>query len=248
MKAMVFAAGLGTRLKPFTLEHPKALVPVGGVPMLQRVLVKLKSEGITDVIVNVHHYAQQIVDFIRANNDFGINIAISNETDKLLDTGGGVVKASDWLSGDQAFILYNADIFSNIRLCDILDSHRKSHADVTLLVSQRATSRYLCFSNQSGNMVGWINKSSGQSAPEGFVNDESSFQRAFDGVHVMSPELLPLLRKYGSAKVFSLTTFYIDNCNNLKIRPFTPAGDFVWFDVGKPETLQKANDFCQNSL
>lgn len=128
MKAIIFAAGLGTRLKPFTLEHPKALVEVQGKPMLQRVIERLRVAGISEIVVNVHHFARQIIDFITVNDGFGCDISISNETDMLLDTGGGIAKAAPLLDGDEPFIAYNADILSDFNIRDMIDAHRLSGA------------------------------------------------------------------------------------------------------------------------
>ena len=136
MKAMIFAAGLGTRLKPLTDHMPKALVPVAGKPMLEHVINKLKSSGVDEIVINVHHFANQIIDFVKANNNFGITIHISDETDQLLDTGGGIKKASPFFT--EPFIVHNADILSNIDLKELYEYHLKSNNDATLLEIGRA--------------------------------------------------------------------------------------------------------------
>ncbi len=243
---MVFAAGLGTRLKPYTLEHPKALVTVGGVPMLERVILKLKSDGINDIVVNVHHFASQIIEFIEQNNNFGINITISDESEKLLDTGGGVLKAKKLIDSDEPIVLYNADILSNVDLKAMLVQHCATNADVTLLATVRNTSRYLCFDRNTHNLVGWTNTNTHETRPQGFKLTDKIEMLAFGGVHIISPHVFHLLASYTSEQKFSLTPFYIDSCRKMSIRSFTPVGNFVWFDVGKPETLAPAEAYIKN--
>lgn len=145
MKAMIFAAGLGTRLKPLTDHMPKALVPVAGRPMLEHVILKLKKAGFTELVINIHHFGEQIIDFLKANQNFGLTIHISDERDKLLDTGGGIKKAATFFTGTEPFLVHNVDILSNADLKEVYDFHRKSQNQATLLVSPRKTSRYLLF-------------------------------------------------------------------------------------------------------
>lgn len=146
MKAFVLAAGLGTRLKPWTLEHPKALVPVGGVPMLQRVIMRLRDEGFDSITVNVHHFADQIVNFLK-ESDFGVNVKVSDESALLLDTGGGLLNASVFLDdGCSSVLVHNVDILSNVPLADIVTVHERSGADVSLVTSRRDSKRKLVFS------------------------------------------------------------------------------------------------------
>ena len=167
MKAMIFAAGLGTRLRPLTDIMPKALVPVAGKPMLERVILRLKKAGFDDITINIHHFGGQIVEFLHANNSFGLNIHISDERDMLLDTGGGVKKACPFLDGNEPFLVHNADILTDIDLTTFYRHHQDSNAEATLLVSERKTSRYLLF-DDSYNLHGWINKSTQEIKPEGF--------------------------------------------------------------------------------
>ena len=145
MKALVFAAGLGTRLRPLTDHKPKALVELCGVTMLERVITNIKNCGITDVVVNVHHFGDQIIDFLKNKDNFGINITISDERDLLLDTGGGILKARHLLEGDEAFLVHNADILTDLNLAEMIAYHKANGADVTLLAKQRSTQRYLVF-------------------------------------------------------------------------------------------------------
>lgn len=244
MKAIIFAAGLGTRLKPFTLEHPKALVEVQGRPMLQRVIERLRDAGISDIVVNVHHFARQIVDFINENSGFGCNITISDETDMLLDTGGGIAKAAPLLDGDEPFIAYNADILSDFNIRDMIDAHRQSRADVTLLTSHRPSSRQLYFDNDN-RLRGWQNLNTGECRPATFAPDNNVTAMSFNGVHIISPRILPLLTATASANpIFSITPFYIDKATQIDIRAHCPANPYQWHDIGRNETLTLArHDF-----
>lgn len=186
MKAMIFAAGLGTRLRPLTDHTPKALVSVAGKPMLERVILRLKEAGFNDITVNIHHFGEQIIEFLRANNDFGITIHLSDERDMLLDTGGGIKKARPFLDGNEPFLVHNADILSDINLAELYRHHRESNAETTLLVSQRQTSRYLLL-DDANRLHGWINKSTGETKPEGFSFQERQYKEmAFGGIHVIS--------------------------------------------------------------
>ena len=156
MKAMIFAAGLGTRLRPLTDNMPKALVPVAGKPMLERVILKLKESGFNDITINIHHFGDQIIDFLRVHNNFGAEIHISDERDMLLDTGGGIKKARPFLDGNEPFLVHNADILSEVDLRSFYRHHLESKAKATLLVSERQTSRYLLFDKEH-NLHGLTN-------------------------------------------------------------------------------------------
>lgn len=237
MKGMIFAAGLGTRLHPITLSKPKAMVEVGGIPMLGRVILKLKNAGITEIVVNVFHFPQQIKDYIKANDSFGVKIHISDETPTLLDTGGGILKASKWLEGSEPILVHNADILTDFDISDMAAKHNDDKNDATLLVSTRSTSRYLLFDDDN-NMRGWINKSSGEVKPLG-LNVEGLNPLAFGGVHIISPSVLSDLAAYGK-DVFSIVPFYVDYCNKLKIKAYTPEQAYNWIDIGKPDSLAKA--------
>ena len=156
MKAMIFAAGLGTRLRPLTDNMPKALVPVAGKPMLERVILRLKEAGFNEITVNIHHFGEQIIDFLRAHDNFGTEIHISDERGMLLDTGGGIKKARPFLDGQEPFLVHNADILTDIDLAGLYRHHLESDAESTLLVSERKTSRYLLFDDDY-HLHGWIN-------------------------------------------------------------------------------------------
>ncbi len=240
MKAIIFAAGLGTRLKPFTLQHPKALVEVGGKPMLQRVIERLRDAGIKRIVVNVHHFAPQIIDFINSNDGFGCDIAISDESSLLLDTGGGIAKAADILDGDEPFIAYNADILSDFDISRMIEAHRHSGADVTLLTSSRNSSRQLYFDNNE-RLVGWQNSQTGECRPASFHPDAYCHGASFNGVHIINRKALQSLKRRAVTNpVFSITPFYIDNISNLDIRAYTPTETYQWYDIGRNETLAAA--------
>lgn len=246
MKAMIFAAGLGTRLKPLTDTCPKALVPVSGKPMLEHLLLKLKKAGFDEIIINVHHLAPKILSFLRDNNNFGLQIHISDETDRLLDTGGGLAKAFPLLcpSGiaalpeGECFLVHNVDILSNCDLQDLIRRHRQSNACATLLVSHRQTSRYLLF-DESDSLCGWINKSTMETKPAGFRYEAGRYQEyAFSGIQAVSPSLF----KYLPSGNYSIIDFYLSVCRDISIQCYAE-DDLQLIDIGKPETLEKAEEF-----
>lgn len=242
MKAMIFAAGLGTRLRPLTDHTPKALVPVAGTPMLERVIRRLKVAGFDDITVNVHHFGEQIIGFLRANNNFGITIHISDERDRLLDTGGGILKARQWLDGDEPFLVHNADILCDVDLAKFYKCHKEGSAEATLLVSERQTSRYLLLDDDN-LLHGWINKSTGETKPEGFGYQEGAYKEmAFGGIHVISPSLFRHMESEAWTGKFSIIPFYLSVCKAVRIQGY-PLQKCNWFDIGKPETLAKAEHF-----
>ncbi|HPL94947.1 MAG TPA: nucleotidyltransferase family protein [Paludibacteraceae bacterium] len=242
MKAMIFAAGLGTRLKPLTDSMPKALVPINGKPLLEHVLLKLKQEGFTDIIINVHHFADQIVQFLAQNQHFGLNIAISDETQQLLETGGGIKKAS-WFFGNEPFLIHNVDILSNLPLAELVRFHSsKPNAAATLVVSKRTTTRYLLFDNDM-QMKGWTNIQTNEiksSYPQTITQACSEF--AFSGIHVFSPALFPYFEAYPAK--FSVIDFYIDVCGKAAVYGYVPT-NLQLLDVGKIDSIQQAELFVQ---
>lgn len=244
MKAMVFAAGLGTRLRPLTNDMPKALVPLDGVPMLQRVLCNIRDIGITDIVVNIHHFGEKIIDFLKENDNFGVNITISDERDMLLDTGGGILKAKALLDGDEPFLVHNADIFTDLNLQSIIDFHNHAGADVTLLTKQRDTQRYLVLDSDN-RMMGWTNIATGEVKPADLDLSVPHEKLAFGGIHVISPRIFKSLENYSEEPKFSITPYYIASCREIKIYGYNPSG-YNWFDIGKLETLKKAEDFIHN--
>lgn len=246
MKAMIFAAGLGTRLRPLTNNRPKALVEIGGKTMLERVIVRLAEAGFDDITINIHHFGQMIIDFLEENKNFGLNIHISDERDLLLDTGGGILKARPFLDGDEPFLVHNADILTNIDLNAIYQNHIGSSAMATILVKERQTSRYLVFDDDK-RLQGWINKSTGETRPEQFVHHDGLSELAFGCIHVISPSIFEELEKYsqGQAK-FSIIPFYVDECHNHLIKGYVQDAPYTWLDVGKPETLKEAEEVVKD--
>lgn len=240
MKAMVFAAGLGTRLSSETSAKPKALVEVGGKHLLQHAIEKLKSFGITEVVVNVHHFADQVVSFI-ANYNAGIPVHISDETDKLLETGGGLKKAAPFFTPDEPVLIYNVDILSNLDLAMLFREHQNNGALATLAVRNRNTDRYFKFDNDK-RLVGWLNKKTGETkiaVPEAF---ETATQMAFSGIHIVNHEIFSLMP---DADRFSITDFYLELAKTHKICGFFDESD-MWIDVGKPEQLAEARKIFGN--
>ncbi|MEJ8762923.1 nucleotidyltransferase family protein [Phocaeicola sp. HCN-40430] len=241
MKAMIFAAGLGSRLKPLTDHMPKALVPVAGKPMLEHVILKLKASGCTEIVINIHHFGEQIIDFLQANQNFGLTIHLSDERDCLLDTGGGILKASSFFTGEEPFLVHNVDILSDTDLKALYEYHLHSGNQATLLASRRQTTRYLLF-DQDKNLCGWVNKSTGQTKPEGFtVNPDKHREYAFSGIHVFSPSLFPYMKQGWQGK-FSIMDFYLQACQDARIGGYL-SEHLHLIDIGKPETLVQAESF-----
>ena len=243
MKAMIFAAGLGTRLAPLTDSCPKALIEVGGRPMLQRVIERLRDAGVSQIIVNVHHHAAMIKEYLETH-DFSLPVIVSDESGELLDTGGGVVKAAPMLRGDGPVVLYNADIYSDFPITEMMECHLRSGADITLLADRRDTSRYLLF-DSVGRMTGWRNVSSGETrSPLPAAVTDSSCPMAFGGVHIINPCVLDCLAAYRPEGKFSITPFYIDFCTRLDIRAYTPSRPYRWVDIGRPASLAHARELA----
>lgn len=238
MKALIFAAGLGTRLRPLTDTCPKALIEIGRVPMLERVIRSLYNAGIDQIVVNVHHHASMIKSFISQLNDRNPHpILISDESDKLLDTGGGLVKALELLGTDEPVLLFNADIFTDLDLRDMMHQFSASSCDALLLVAHRNTSRYLLIDNDN-MMKGWINTSTNQVLPQS-INADDLNPVAFGGIHIVAPSMLSAIKQYATrvGDVFSIMPFYIDQCQSLLISTYQPPTKYRWHDIGKLETL-----------
>ncbi|MGL5561667.1 MAG: nucleotidyltransferase family protein [Tannerellaceae bacterium] len=239
MKAMIFAAGTGSRLKPLTDTKPKALIEVGGKPLLQHVIEKLKASGFTYIVINVHHLADQIIDFLQANGNFGIDICIADERDYLLDTGGGIKNARHLLEGEEPFLIHNVDILSNVDLKEVYESHINSEALATLVVSKRKTSRYLLFDKQN-RLSGWKNKETGEIKSYFPDFDPSRYEEyAFSGIHVLSPEIFEWMDEWTGK--FPIINFYLSIAAKADLRAY-PAEHLQLLDVGKPETLQQAEE------
>ena len=254
MQAMIFAAGLGTRLKPLTDRIPKALVRVGGEPLLKRVIFQLKDAGFTRIVVNVHHFSNQIIDYLRENENFGLDIRISDESDKLLETGGGIKKAWHLFEPTEPILIHNVDILSNVDLkkfyqmeASDLDSASDEKQDVAplaarLLVSERKTKRYLLF-DDTMRLVGWTNIETGEvKSPYKDLDPKKYQMYAFSGIHMVAPSLFPLMED--EPEKFPIMDFYLRHCDKVRIEGYVK-NDLKLMDVGKQETLKEAEAFLE---
>lgn len=245
MNAMIFAAGLGTRLRPLTNDRPKALVEVGGKTLLEHAILRLRQAGFSHLVVNVHHFGEQIISFLDAHQNFGLDIRVSDERGLLLDTGGGLRKALPLFENNEPVLIHNVDIVSGLDLQQVYASHR---GDATLVVSQRNTSRYLLF-DETMNLRGWTNVSTGE-----VKGEKAPLMRAFAGIHVVSQTLLPALDAYASTQCektategvnrevsFPIVPFYIAKCNELDFHGYEMSSEVPWVDCGKVESLEKAS-------
>ena len=239
MKAMILAAGLGTRLKPWTDHHPKALALVNGKSLLQRNVLYLQTHGIYEVLVNVHHFADQIIQTIKDADGWGSKISISDETTEVLETGGGLKKAAAYFTGESNFVLMNADILTNMSLTQMFEQHLKQQPLATLAVSKRESSRYFLF-DEDNALKGWRNAKTGEERPKGIVMQYPTLQeKAFSGIHVIQRSLLNLLHREGK---FSMVDVYLDLCATHTIQAFDHTGA-VLLDVGKPDSISKAEEY-----
>lgn len=230
---MIFAAGLGTRFKPWTNHHPKALAMINGKSLLQRNIEYLQQYGILDVVVNVHHFADQLIGAIRENNGWGSRVLISDERDAVLETGGGLKKASTLLNTDP-FVVINADILTDLNLGEMIAFHRRQHPLATLATRKRKTSRYFLF-NEEQVLCGWRNTKTGEeiiSRPGNYPLEE----RGFSGIHVISHQLLSLLHQQGK---FGIVDVYLELSHQHIIRSFDHS-ESKFVDVGKPESVVTA--------
>ncbi len=234
MKAMILAAGLGTRLRPLTDTRPKALIEYNGKPLLEHVLTHLLSFGVAEVIINLHHFPQRIIEFLNAKNHFGIRIEFSHEMD-LLDTGGGLKQAAWFFDDGQPFLLHNVDILSDIDLKKMVAAQRAADSLATLAVNQRASSRYFLF-DETGQLCGWKSLKDARTIltrqPQGELQE-----LAFCGIHVISPSIFDKLTETGA---FSIIASYLRLAGaGESIRAFRVDGCH-WLDVGKLENLKNA--------
>ncbi len=232
MKAMIFAAGFGTRLKPFTNKHPKSLCKVNGVTLLERNIKYLKSYGIRSFVINIHYLGEQVLDFLKDNNNFDCEIQISDERDEILETGGGILKAQKYLeSGD--FLLMNADILTDLSVDNLIDYHKKTKGLATLAVTERETFRRLLF-NKNNLLCGWENS---QIADIKISRQENEYNKmAFSGIHIVSPHIFSKIKQTG---VFSIIETYLDLAKTENIFGFNHTND-KFIDVGTPASILKA--------
>jgi len=238
---MIFAAGLGTRLKPLTDNLPKALIPIAGKPLLEHVILKLKAAGFDEIIVNVHHFPEQIIYFLKQNNHFGIRIVVSDEREHLLDTGGGILKAAWFFDDDKPFLVHNVDILSDVNLNYLYLEHLRTNALATLVVSKRDTFRYLLFDDNM-RMCGWINEKTGETKPKSIVDSSGFNKLAFAGIQMLSPKVFDLMQ--GNKSIFPIMDFYLSNAQTQVINGFTP-DNLRMLDVGKLNVLDEAEQFVK---
>jgi NDP-sugar pyrophosphorylase family protein len=235
MKAMILAAGRGTRLKSLTEKTPKALVRAGAMSLLERLITKMKVQGVKSIVINVHHHSDQIISFLEQKKYFGIHIDISDESDRLLETGGGILKAAPFFHGDEPFIVHNVDILSDLDLRSMYHKHIQDASLATLAVRHRNTSRYLLF-NEDMVMKGWENRSTGEKILR-VGNNTSLLPLAFSGIHVISPKIFPMMTETGA---FSIIDTYLRLCKEEQIKGYRHE-EGLWIDAGKPEGLDTAN-------
>ena len=260
---MIFAAGLGTRLKPLTDTMPKALVRVGGEPLIKRVIMNLAAAGVERIVVNVHHFAEQIIDYLKDNDNFGLDIRISDETAGLLETGGGIKKAAPLFDPAAPILIHNVDILSNVNLSEFYQIASRSEeseggsekrrvkseesnccgaVDAVLLVSWRKTKRYLLF-NDDMKLVGWTNIETGEvRSPYPDLDPKKCRMYAFAGIHALSPRLLKMMDEFPDR--FGIIDFYLKACATHNIKGYVK-DDLKLMDIGKLDTLAQAEEFLK---
>ena len=234
-KALIFAAGKGTRLKPFTDSHPKALALVNDVPLLERNIKYLQSFGVTEFVINVHHFGEQIVEFLEKNNHFGAKIDISDEKDELLETGGGLLFAQKYLENEENFIIMNADILTDLNIHELVKFHETHLPLATLAVSDRNSSRKLFF-NSEMVLKGWMNKNSGETKMAEFNSDFKEL--AFSGIHCINSSIFDKIKRRGK---FSIMEEYLDLMFENNILGFQHEARLI--DVGRPESVIEAENY-----
>ena len=232
MKALIFAAGKGTRLKPFTDHHPKALAIVNEIPLLERNIKYLQSFGINDFVINVFHFGEQIVDFLKQHNNFGARMEISNEKNELLETGGGLVFARKFLDFEEDFLIMNADILTDLNLNDFIKFHKEKKDFATLAVSDRVSSRKLLF-NEEMVLRGWLNVQTGEQRLAEF--NKGFKPLAFSGIHCINPRIFEKIKRKGK---FSIMEEYLDLMHTEEIHGFLHNAQLI--DVGRPQSVIEA--------
>lgn len=239
MKAMILAAGLGTRLAPFTNTHPKVLYPVDRFTLLEITIRFLKKHGVDEFIINVHHHAEQVVEYLEANKGFGLKYAISDESEELMNSGGGLVKARDFFEGEEDFILTASDVLTDLNLSSMIEKHKQENALVSLAVKDRPTSRSLVF-DEAYKLVGWINNETGKAI--GKTPDQAAHSLGFSTIHVINTALFDLITEVGA---FNITNLYLRLMTSQKIIGFRHDQD-AWIEFGRMERMEsilKSYDF-----
>jgi len=240
LKALILAAGLGTRLMPLTASIPKALVSINGVTLLEITIRKLTAEGFRNIIVNVHHHAGQVVDYLKMSQFGNVKIAISDETDQLLDTGGAIMKARWFLDGNEPFLVHNVDVISNISLKSLLSDHIKRKGLATLSVMDRQTRRYFLF-DESLKLRGWKDTFSGETRWPGDPIPNAK-PLAFSGIHIIDPRIFNLIEEQGR---FSIVDTYLRLAGSESIFGHMQPG-VTWFDLGKPDQFELVSGFMKD--
>ena len=233
MKAMIFSAGLGTRFKPWTDKHPKALATVNGKPLLQRNIEYLQSFGMKDIIVNVHHFANQIKEAIEKNSGWGSNIIISDERNEVLETGGGLLKAKGLFTPGEKFITCNVDILTNLDISKLITFHKESKALISFAVTNRKTSRYLLF-DENNRLCGWRNTKTGEERIS--IQKANLIEKAYSCVVVFEYDVFEIMEEYNFSGKFSLIDVYLKLAADHSIMGYDHSGDLL-VDVGKPESV-----------
>jgi NDP-sugar pyrophosphorylase family protein len=242
MKALIVAAGLGTRLKPMTDSMPKALIPLNGIPLLEHICKKLIAAGFDEIIINVHHFADQIINFIAKEKQFGVRIEISDERHNLLDTGGAIKKVSWFFNDNRPFLVHNVDVISDVNLNELYQFHLREQVAATLLVNKRETARYLLF-DKASRLKAWTNiKTKEVKTSFSEIDMQALSMVAFDGIQVISPILLKQMRSWPDR--FSIIDFYLSVATKYPISAYEPQ-EMTWFDVGKPETIHIAETWLK---
>jgi len=241
---MIFAAGMGTRLHPVTKEIPKALVKINGITLLEIVVRRLIRFGFDEIIINIHHFSDKVIEFVHSKNNFDINIQFSDESEELLDTGGGLKKAAWFFDDNKPFLVHNVDVLSDVDLNGYMDYHKRLGALATLAVRNRTTSRYLLF-DENDTLCGWQNIKTGEQIFTKRTENKKSeyFPFAFSGIHIINPEIFKYINKTGS---FSIIDVYLQLANEHKIICYNH-NESLWIDVGKIDSLNEAENLF-NSL
>jgi NDP-sugar pyrophosphorylase family protein len=240
MKAFILAAGLGTRLGNMTKDRPKALVKINGEELLALTIRRLKEQGFSEFVINIHHYGEMVKDFLRKHNNFGVTIHISDEQEELLDTGGALLKAGNLLEGKEPVLVHNVDIISEVDFGKLLDFHTWQQALATLCVRDRLSDRKLLFDKQ-WQLKGWTNQKTGEfkwsSSP---VTDYQAY--AFSGIYVISPQFIRKIKQKGK---FSIIDTWLDLAGKNKIVGYLDKSEY-WFDLGTPDKIKKAELYLKN--
>lgn len=235
-RAIIFAAGLGTRFKPFTDKHPKALALINGKSLLQRNIEYLQQYAIREVVVNVHHFAEQIIEAVEINKGWGSTIIISDEINEVLETGGGLLKARTFLESDEPFVTTNADILTNLNIHKLLAYHQQQKALISFGVTNRKTSRYFLFDDEN-RLCGWRNTKTGEEKIS--INKPNLIEKAYSCVVIFQPQIFSLIKQTGK---FSLVDVYLSLAAEHKIMGYDHTGDLL-VDVGRPESVTEAEKY-----